>query len=200
MRRAIRVAVSAAVSVALLAGGPATAAAAAAPPGLSISIHNESGSVRSGDRLSYAATLRNDGTAAVDGRLVVTVPAYARITGATGGDLDGSDASWTVEVPAGASVTKKVSATVGDIPKGELRVTTLVSLYLGDATQPAIRSAEADAIAGVTDPARAVGEQPVGPNRAAPVALVWIGVSAAAVLVAAVVVVAWRFGRRRGQP
>jgi len=197
MRRAIRGALSVAVSAALLAGGPTVAALGAAPAGLSISIHNDTGSVRTGDHLSYAATLRNDGTAAVDGRLVVTVPAYMRITAANGADLEGTDASWSVEVPAGASVTKNVSASLGDIPKGELRVTTLVSLYLGDATQPAIRSAEADTIAGITDPAHAEGDKAVDSSRPLPSVLVWIGIGVVAILVAVAALGGWWFARRR---
>jgi len=197
MRRRIWIAAAIALSAVLLGGGPAFAAAAAPPAGLSISIKTDGGSLRSGAQVSYTATVQNDGIAAVDGRLVVTVPNYVSINAADGGHLAGSDASWTVELPAGARVTKKVSATLGDIPKGELRVTTLVSLYLGDATQPAIRSAEADAIAGVTDPAHAVGDKAVDTSAAAPPTLVGIGIGAAAILVAVAVLGLWWFARRR---
>jgi len=182
----------------MLFTAPAVGAqAAAAPPGLSISITSANSDVHPGDRLSYVATLRNDGTSAIDGRLVVTVPSYVRISGAAGGDLTGSEASWTVQVPAGGSVTEKVTAVLGGIPKGELRITTLVGLYLGDAAQPVIRSAEADTIAGVTDPAHAASDAPARSGAViSPIG--WIGIAAAGILIVAGLVAAfWVLRARR---
>jgi hypothetical protein len=60
-------------------------------------------------------------------------------------------------------VSEKLTGVLAQIPKGQLRVTTLVSLYLGDQTQATIRSADAAVIAGVRDPAHAVGDRPTSP-------------------------------------
>jgi hypothetical protein len=192
--------VAAALLVMLLAVGPVGAADAAVPVGLSVSIHNDSSEVRSGERLAYTATVRNQGTDAVDGRLVITVPAFFRVADARGADRNGFDASWTVRVPAGGSVTKKLTGVLGDIPKGQVRVTTLVGVYLGHATQPTIRSADAAAIAGVEDPAHAVSDQGAKPATATGLPLGWIGLGVGvAVLIAAVA--AWQLLRlRRAQP
>ena len=192
MRRAF----AATILTVILAVGPMTAAEAAAPAGLSVSIRNGSSEVHSDDRLVYTATVRNGGVSAVEGRLVITVPAFVRITDAGSADRAGVDASWTVTVPPGGSATKKLTGVLENIPKGQLRVTTLVGLYLGDATQPTIRSADAATIAGVEDPAHAVSD-PVAKSTA-PTAfpIVWIDLGAGAVVVVAVIV-GWRLIRRR---
>ena len=162
------------VLTALWAAGPATAAEAVAPPGLSVSIRNGSSEVHAGDRLAYTATVKNSGTSPVDGRLLITVPAYVRVTGAADAARSGVDTSWTVTVPAGGSVTKRLTGVLDDIPKGELRVTTLVSLYIGDSAQPAIRSAEADTIAGITDSAHAVNDPASTPGASDELPIAWI--------------------------
>jgi len=192
----VRRAVAAAVFSVLLAAAPVSAADAAVPVGLSVSIHADSGQVQSGDRLAYTATVRNAGTDAVDGRLVVTVPGFVHIVEAEGADNTGLDATWTVTVAEGGTVTKKLIGELGAIPKGEVRVTTLVGLYLGDATQPAIRSADAAAIVGVRDPAHAVSDQAAKP-AAAGLAIGWIGSGVGAVAVIATGAVWWLVRRRR---
>jgi hypothetical protein len=184
-----------ALLTAVLAAGPVSTADAAVPTGLSVSIQNDHAEVHSGDRVVYTATLRNDGTNAVDGRLVITVPAFIHVTGAEGADRTGLDASWTVTVPAGERVTKKLTGTLDDIPKGQVRVTTLVGLYLGDAAQPVIRSADAAAIAGVKDPAHAVNDQ--APRTDAPAASwIWVGLGIAAVVLLAAIAAGWLVWRR----
>ncbi|HWH25353.1 MAG TPA: hypothetical protein VNT53_01740 [Pseudolysinimonas sp.] len=190
MRRAI----AAVVLIAAFIGIPTTVAAAAAPAGLSVSIGNESSDVHAGDTLAYTATVRNDGTEAVDGRLVISVPTYFRVTVAHDADRAGSDASWSVSVPPGGHVTKKLTGVLTKIPKGELRVTTLVSVYVGDETKPAVRSAEADTIAGVTDTAHSVKEEAAKRPNGLPIGWIVGGVAALALMGAAV---AWWLVRRR---
>jgi len=157
-----RVALGAALTV-LLALAPVMAAEAAPPAGLSVSIHRDGAEVRPGDRLTYTATVRNEGTSPVEGRLVITVPDYLRVADAEGADRSGSDTSWTVTVPARSEVSEKLTGVLERIPKGQVRVTTLVSLYLGGQAQATIRSADAAAIAGVKDPAHAAGDRPTAP-------------------------------------
>ena len=182
------------LAVALVAA-PVAAAEAAAPAGLSISIQREgSTEVHAGDSLTYTATVRNDGTDPVDGRLVITVPTYVEITDLGGAEGAGDDASWTVTVPAGESVTKTLTVKLDTIPKEELRVTTLVGLYLGDEAEPTIRSADAAAIAGVKDPAHASDDPDVAPASPLASPLVWLVVGAVVVIVAVAV---WILVRRR---
>ena len=183
------------LAVALVAA-PVAAAEAAAPAGLSISIQREGSSeVHAGDSLTYTATVRNDGTDPVDGRLVITVPSYAQITDLGGSEGAGADASWTVTVPAGDSVTKTLTVKLDSIPKEELRVTTLVGLYLGDEAEPTIRSADAATIAGVTDPAHASGDPAAQPDAPFASPLMWVGIGLVVVVIA--VVVALVLVRRR---
>jgi len=189
-----RVVVAGALCVAL-ALGTATAAAAAPPVGVSISINGGSAEVRAGDRLFYIATLRNGGTSAVEGRLVITVPDFVRVADAAGADRSGSAASWDVTVPVGGTVSEKLTGVLERIPKGELRVTTLASLYLAGETQPTIRTADAAAIEGVRDTARAAGDRPVTP-AVQPWLVVWIGL-AILVLAAIGALAAWRLVVRR---
>jgi len=193
----VKRAVAVAVLAVLLVVAPVAAADAATPAGLSVSIHEGSGEVHSGDRLTYTATVRNEGTSPVDGRLVVTVPDFLSVDDAKGADRAGSDTSWTVTVPAGGSVSKKLTGVVARIPKGQLRITTLVSLYLGDETRPTIRSADAATIAGVSDPAHAVGDRP-DTSTAVPLPGVLLGLGGAAVAAIGAVAV-WRLLRRRRQ-
>lgn len=194
----MRAAVAGAVLATLLAVGPAVAAEAAAPAGLSVSIRAGNSEVRSGDRLAYTATVTNEGTSTVEGRLVITVPDFVRVVDAEGSDRSGADTSWAVTVPAGGSVSKKLIGVVDRIPEGQLRVTTLASLYLGDAPQPTIRSADAAAIEGVKDPAHAVGDQPAKP-AAAPVPIIWICLGLVAVGAIATISARQFFLRRRRQ-
>ncbi len=180
----------------VLAATPLTSAEGVTPAGLSISIHDKSVDVRSDEPLAYVATVRNGGTATVEGRLVITVPTYVRITYSQGADQTDVSASWTVAVPAGGNVTKELGAYLGTIPKGELRVTTLVSFFLGDAKAPTIGSADANTIAGVTDPARAeTGQTAAPPVAPAGLPMAWIAVGVLAVL--AGIGVWWVTWRRR---
>ena len=193
MRRSI----AAALVALFVAVAPVPAAHAAGATGLSVSIQSDAKDLGSSDRVEYTATLRNGGTDGVEGRLMITVPSFVDVTEASGATLDAGDASWDVSVPAGGSVTEHLVGVLTDIPKGQLRVTTLVGFYLGDAVQPAIRSADAATIAGVKDPAHAV----TGPApKSAPTGMSWpwwVG-GAALLLVAAVAVIVWR--RRRARP
>jgi hypothetical protein len=195
----VRRAFAAAILTVILAGGPVTAAEAAAPDGLSVSIRNGNSEVHSDDRLVYTATVRNGGVGTVEGRLVITVPAFVRITDAGSADRAGVDASWTVTVPPGGSVTKKLTGVLENIPKGQLRVTTLVGLYLGDATQPTIRSADAATIAGVKDPAHAVNDRAPSSATSAPSPIVWVGLGIGGIVLLAAIAGGWLVWRRRSQ-
>lgn len=177
--------------VGVLLGAPAAVAATAiapesVPAGLSIAISDGVAVTDSGSTSHYTATVTNDGTAPVTGRLVITLPAPAKYTEAAGAHVEKSDAAWQVRVPAGKSVTHRVTADIGRIPKGDVRVTTLATLYAsGDSTRILVRAADANAIRGVVDPAHTVGQKPAraAADGGTPTSLI-VGVAISVVLLA----------------
>jgi hypothetical protein len=181
------------VSGSLLSAPAATAAATAdpgaMPAGLSIAISDGRAGTAPGSSSNYTATVTNGGPAAVTGKLVITLPSHATYSEATGAHIQKSDATWQVTVPPGKSVTRQATADVGRIPKGEVRVTTLATLYASDDRgRILVRAADANAIRGIVDPARTVGQHPkravVAPRTPA---LLIVGVVIGAVLLALVV-------------
>jgi hypothetical protein len=161
-------AITATVSLASLVSlAPTVRAAtphAAAPPGLSVTISDATAQTASKATLTYTSTLTNAGTRPVTAQLVLAIPSYASYAQAPGAAVDKQTATWPVTVAAGKAVTKRAAVTLGTIPKGEVRVTTLISVYLpGHPPTLLIRSAEANRIQGVTDPAHTVNA--VGASR-----------------------------------
>ncbi|HEV7742235.1 MAG TPA: hypothetical protein VGO65_07430 [Pseudolysinimonas sp.] len=173
------------------------AVAANGPAGLSIAIHNDSTEVRSGDALTYTVVVENSGSDRVDGRLVVTLPDFVRAVDVGGADRSGADLSWPISVAGGEKVTETVTGRIGEIPADEVRVTTLAGVYLGDASEPAVRTAEADAIAGVADPAHAVADRPA--TASAGPALGWIIGGAGGVIAAGLLVLVMMARRRQSR-
>lgn len=148
-----------AVSVALAALTAPAAAAASVPQGLGVTITDSIDETTVGDRLSYDVALSNDGPAAVAARVVVTIPEFLEYVDAGDAVVNASDSSWDVTIQPGESFVTTVDAEVGEIPAGELRVTTLVSVYLdADFGSPLIRSADSNRITGVNDPAHTVSQ------------------------------------------
>ena len=150
-----------AVAAALVAG-PAAAAAAPVPTGLSITLADGRSQVHSDQDVTYTSRITNAGSRKVTGSLVLTVPSYVKIDKTRGATLRTAGLVWHVSVPAGKSVTRTVSAHIGTIPKDQLRVTTLASLYKGKRTNgvPVIRTAVANRITGVPDPAAPATQPP----------------------------------------
>jgi hypothetical protein len=189
------------VVAAALAGGslPAIGPAAAAPPvELSISLSDGVGEVHSAMDVTYAAKVTNGGGAKVAGRLEIAVPGYVKLKKGGGGKVSKQTATWTVTVPAGKTVSRSVRAHIGDITKGEVRVTALASVFQGRSDVPLIRTADADRIAGVHDPAPAAPTPKPAANAAKDDGGVnlWLvaGLPGAAVVLIAA---AWLLRRRR---
>ena len=150
---ALRVAAAVAAVVVGAVGAAAPAAATPGPTRVSISVSDGVAQVRDRSSVAYVATVVNDGDAAVAGRLVLQVPQFARYRQASAATVRRHEASWTVHVPAHSTLTRRASVRIGAIPSGSLRVTSLASLFLGAATAaPAVRAADTDRIAGVSDP------------------------------------------------
>ncbi len=194
----------AAVAVAgFLSAVPAAAAPAATR--LSISVSDGVSQVRDKTSVAYVATVVNAGTAPVTGRLVLEVPQYARYGRVRAATVVHRTASWTVRVQPGATVRRRAPVRIGTIPSGQLRVTSLASLFLGSVTgSPAIRAADSDRIAGVVDPPATPVRSPVSRARAAPPgrdhrgagAWLWLGLPSVGLAAAAVAgLLVWR--RRR---
>jgi hypothetical protein len=143
------------IVTAAVVAGLASAAPGAAPDATRLSIRMSDGVTQVTDRSSvaYVATVVNDGAAPVNGKLVLEVPKYARYNRAYEAKVTKQVASWTVRVPAHSTATRRARVTIGTIPSGQLRVTSLASLFLGPVTgAPAIRAADSDRIAGAVDP------------------------------------------------
>ncbi|WP_314650442.1 hypothetical protein [uncultured Microbacterium sp.] len=132
-------------------GASASGATATETPDVEVALVSDSDALADGDDLVYTAVVTNRG-AALQAKVVLTPPSYITLgTLDRGGVLDQGAAVWTLPLAAGESTTIEVPATVGEIPDGERRATALISLYVDGAPAPVVRSASADAIAGVDD-------------------------------------------------
>jgi hypothetical protein len=155
------------VTAVVVAGFVSAAPAAGASDAtrLSISVTDGVSQVRDKASVAYVATVVNDGTAAVSGQLVLEVPEYARYARAREAKVTKQIASWIVRVLPHSTVARRATAKFGTIPSGQLRVTSLASLFLGPvAGAPAIRAADSDRIAGVVDPPATPLPQPTRPT------------------------------------
>lgn len=132
-------------------GAMASVAAVADAPDVEVALVSDADGLADGDELVYTAVVTNRG-AAMQARVVLTPPSYITLGMLDrGGAIDQGAAVWMLPLAAGESTTIEVPATVGEIPDGERRATALISLYVDGAPTPAVRSASADAIAGVDD-------------------------------------------------
>ena len=172
------------------------AAAAATPPGLSITLSDAKAQTQSGATLTYTAAVTNAGADPFTGRLDITVPSYATYVGTADGNHNGADVSWSIAVGAGKSVSRKVTVKLGTIPRNEVRFTTIATLYpAGNATQILVRTADPDAIRGVVDPAHSVGLRPATKDKPR-VAIVLLIIVLGAIVVVAVALLVWIRKRR----
>jgi hypothetical protein len=147
--------------LAVLAAGlatSATAAAKSATPQLSITLDDGVTQVRSDTDVSYTAKVSNHGSAAVHATLVLATPGYVAVTRAAGATVTAHAATWSITVMPGKSAIRTAKAHIGTIAKTDYRVTTLASVFRGKSTTglPLIRTAVANKISGVTDPAHTV--------------------------------------------
>ncbi|MFB9748483.1 hypothetical protein [Leifsonia shinshuensis] len=187
-------------SVLLSAPAASVAAAQPAPDGLSIAITDGAAETTSGASSNYTVTVTNRGTTPVSAELVVALPPFAAFSEAKGAHVEKTEAAWTVTVAPGSSERRHATADIGRIPAGEVRVTTLATLYAsGDRSRILVRAADANAIQGVLDPAHTVGQSPAKVSAAPGDSAVIVVVSACAVLLALAIVgvVVFRRVRRR---
>lgn len=181
------------------------APAKAAPVGLSVTISDGVKQVHPNLDVTYTAKLSNSGTKPVTANLVLTVPGYLTYRDTAGAKVSKQDAEWPVTVAAGQSVTKKVTARIGSIPKAERRVTSLATVYTGKTTGvPLIRSADASSIAGVADLPNTAKATPADGKTSASHSdgshRPWLLGSSIGVVLLAVLAASAVYLRRRGTP
>lgn len=150
------------VSAAGLAAPYAAEATPAPPAQLSISLTDGLAQVRSNTDVRYATRVTNNGSAPISAELVLSTPTYVTITHAPGAKVARHTVTWRITVRPGRVVSRPATAHIGTIAKTDYRVTTLASLYRGKETSgiPLIRTAVANPIVGVTDPAGTVKGSP----------------------------------------
>lgn len=193
------------VASATAAATPVARSHPAPPVGLSVGLSDGRTQVHSDLGVIYTATLSNGAAKPVTADLLLTVPAYLTIRAAGGAKITKQNATWPVTVEPGETVSKSLSAHIGTIPKTERRLTSLITVYQGAATdRPVIRSAAVNTIAGVGGPAQ--GNQPVSVRHTSTRAhndsdarwLVLIAIAAVLVLAAACFI--WLRRRRETAP
>lgn len=184
---ALAVALTAPIASAAHAVPAASTSAAEAADELRLSVTLSDGveTVAAGDAVTYQAEVRNDGDT-IDTDIVIDAPGYVSLDEADDAVVDGHRATWSLALPHGTT-TFEIPASIGEIPDGEVRVTTLLSVYVGEATAPVVRTAVANRIAGVDDE----------PVASAPVPIVAWVVGGVAILLALVAVALLIVMRRR---
>lgn len=155
--------------------GLGSAAAAAPDPQLSITLTAGVDTVAGGEDLTYTAEIRNSG-ADVDARVVLASPDYIALGNTQEAAVEENEATWSLLLEGASTTTLEIPAHVAEIPAGEVRATAVISVYVGDATAPLIRTAAATGIEGVAD------EQVVVPSTGA--IILWVGAGVVLVLAA----------------
>jgi hypothetical protein len=169
----------------------------APPPGLSITLTDGTGQVQSGATVSYTASVANTGAKPVNGVLEITIPSYAAFTGTHSATEKGSEVSWPVTIGGQKKISEKATVRIDTIPKGEVRFTTLATLYAtGSTSDILVRTADPDTIRGVVDPAHTVG-QPTQARSQSGQPFVAIAITVGAVILVGIVIALVLLTRRR---
>jgi uncharacterized repeat protein (TIGR01451 family) len=141
--------------------GPAVSAPATVPTGPALNIRVDDGrtTVRRGDRLRYAITVRNLGGTTlrslhVDEMLptgLATVSSQPKSAGTA------RQPGWTFDLPAGRDAMFTTAATLAVPPAGQLRLAAVACVTAGHARRPAVCSADSDAMPDAGAPPAAGG-------------------------------------------
>lgn len=132
-----------------------------AQPLLSIAVQRTGGEVQSDDAVTYTAVLENLGEGAVDATVVVSVPEYVTLASesAPAAVVAGTEATWVSTIEGNDAAEFVIDAVIGTIPDTERRVTTVVSVFVGDPAELIVRTADAANIVGVDDVPSPAAEQ-----------------------------------------
>lgn len=153
--------------VLLLAAPAASAAAFASPddaPAVSIAVSDGREEAAAGDRLRYTVEVENAGGQAFSGSVILRVPDFVEVE-ASGATVEGSIATWNLEIPAGGSAKWEAAAIVGDAPGDAYQVVVLAEVADGGGAV-VVRAADADAIPGAPAPPAVAGMTGAGPGLA----------------------------------
>ncbi|MDQ0614158.1 hypothetical protein QF046_001799 [Microbacterium sp. W4I4] len=123
---------------------------------LSVTLTADQDVVRSGDEVTLTATVSNTGTVEVPVRTVLELPPYVSVADASDGDVEGSHLTWEVTLGAAQEQTWEADVVIGSIPDGEVRVTSVLSAFVGDQERALVRTAHAASIHGVADTPRPI--------------------------------------------
>lgn len=182
---------------------PAMAEDGAAPAAqLSVTLTSNQKTVTAGDAITYTGTLKNLGASDTDVTIDMDAPAYVKLGTSRGAKVEKNDATWTATVMPGKTKQFVIKATIGKIPHTERRVTTVASVYVGDAQAPIVRTADASFIKGVND---TPGAQPTSTptassSGATASALPWIIAGGILILLLAAAAVILVVARNRRRP
>ena len=141
--------------------GPAAAATTDAPA-VSVTVSDGREDAEPGDRLEYTVQVENAGAEAFAGSVTLRVPEFAEVE-ASGASIDGTVATWSAEIPAGASAQWEATAIVGDDPGDAYQVVVLAEVTDAGGTV-VVRAADADAIPGAIAPPAVGGLTEAGPG------------------------------------
>lgn len=133
---------------ALLLAAPA--AAATTGDVISVSVSDGVEEARSGDTVRYTVVVDNPGARPFSGMVNLRAPEFVELA-ASDATVDGSVATWTVEVAARATAEFEAVGVVGDAPDAAYQVVTLAEVV--DARGGVVvRAADADEIPGAQRP------------------------------------------------
>ncbi|SER31013.1 DUF11 domain-containing protein [Microlunatus flavus] len=188
-----------------VAGTGASASADASTPQLSIAVDDGRTEVEGGAELGYRLTLTNLGGSRVrDLTVTQTLPPRTTLASSSkGGARTADGVRWTVEVPAGGSVTLRSSvALADDLPADLLRLATVVCARTAPKAAPTVCASDSDQLpAGATAAEQQQRlDAPAASSR--PSWLLPVGLGAVAVLLVTVlvpVVARLRAGRPSGR-
>lgn len=202
-RHLLRTALIAATATLGLLGPVSVATAASPAPEMSVTITDGLKTVESGTKVTYTTEVKNLGVQPVDAKVVLTVPSYVSVKSGGGGTVKKSDTTWSITVSPRKASTLELTGTIGTIPKTEVRVTAVASVYVeGVKPSPLIRTADANRIAGVADtPKPAPTDSSASASTPAlgwvSAALITAGIVVLAAIIATVIIVRRRQNRSR---
>jgi hypothetical protein len=184
-------------SVALLIAGISALlvapAAAAAPAGIAVAITDGMSKVHAGQRLTYAVTVSNAGSAVpLTGTLVVAVSKIAAVTTVGGGTPAGNTVSYAIDLQPGKESVVKLGVQLPTRLDGGQSLSANAALTLTGESTAAVAAVDSDGV--VASPAQASS------SDGGPDALTWALIGGTAVLIALLIVLAVRILRCRPRP
>jgi uncharacterized repeat protein (TIGR01451 family) len=181
--------------------GATSPAEAAAPPQLSIGVDDGQTDARTGSTLRYVVTVTNLGTSTVRHLAVSqTVPPGTTLGPVRDGGTKAKGAvRWTLDVPAGKSVTLRTSVEVGqDLAPDELRLATVACASTTPRAAPLVCASDSDQLPAGATAAEDQRHLEAAATGGRPAWLLPTGVAAGGLLLVGALVATGILRRRRG--